>query len=107
MQYIGRHAVFVPRMADAQTYAHVIRPQMLMDRPQAIVPGMPATGFQPHFAGLKIKFIVKDRDITGFKFEEFDSRADGLTGQVHEGFGFQQHHPFHAQSAFGKLALKF
>ena len=93
-------------MSDAQTDAVIVRADMRMDRAQAVVPRMSATGFHTAFAGRDVQFIVKHHHIVGRQFVKPHRLAHGLTGQVHEGFGFQQDNLFTAQTALGHLRLK-
>ncbi len=74
-------------VADAQTDAAILGPDVLVDRAQAIVARVAAALFDAQLAGGKVQFVVKDDDVLRFQLVIAHRLADGLAGQVHEGLG--------------------
>ena len=51
LQHVGFHQILVAGMADADAHAAIVVADMRGDRAQAVVAGIAAAGFHPHFAG--------------------------------------------------------
>ncbi len=93
-------------MANAQPHPAIGLAKMGVDRAQAVVAGMAAAGLDPGLAGGKVKLVMKDHDSGGVELVEIRRRAHRLAGQVHEGFGLEQHHLFGAKPPFADQPLK-
>ena len=79
---------------------------MLVDRPQAIVTCVPATGFHTAFAWGQIQLIMKYSNVGGRQFVEPHHLTHRLTRQVHEGLGLGQQDFLAAQNTVAQAALK-
>ena len=106
VQDVARHAVLVPRMPDAEPHPHVVRPDMGVQRAQAVVPGMPAPRL--HFASArgKVELVVQHDHLVGVELVEPHGLADGAPGLVHVGGGLEDRRALVAQAALRDRALE-
>src|SRR5688572_4388029 len=79
-------------VADAEPDAVKGRPDMRLDRSQAVVPGMAAAGLGADLAQGKIELVMKNDDLLRRDLEEAGSLADGATGIVHIGLRLERQH---------------
>ena len=71
------HPVLMPRMADSEPHAPVIRrlPSMPVHAAQAVMAGSSATALDPDLAwGHEVQLVVEGGDIAGLQLEEGDGR---------------------------------
>ena len=101
------HRILMAWMANAKPHAAIVGSQMGMDRAKAVMACMPTALFEPQFPWGEIQFIVKHGDLIQRDLVKPNRLAHRLTGEVHEGCGFEQQHLLPAQGAIADVALKF
>ena len=106
MQDVTRHPVFVAGMSHTHADPVVMRPDMLMDGTQPIMPRMPAARLAAQLAGGEVNLVMKHGHICAVELVEPHGLPNRLARLVHEGCGFQQHDLLRAQAAFADLPLK-
>ena len=106
MQHVSRHRVLVAGVTDAKAHPAVAFAKMPVDRPQAVVTGMPASLFQPHPGRRKVQLIMKDCHVGEGQLPKGQRGLHRLARKVHERLGFQEGHLFVPKAAFGDEALE-
>lgn len=105
-QHMAGHPVLMPRMADAQPHAAKVRPQMLVNRAQAVMPRRTAAGLHLDAEGRDVEFVVKDGQGVHAQLVEAQRLADAAAAFVHEGGGLQQQDLLTADPPFLGPALE-
>ena len=85
---IAGDAVFVARMANAQTDAAEFCADMVGDRTDAVMARRAAAKFNLHLEWRKVELVIKDSDVFGFKLIKIHRRAHAAAAFVHERCGF-------------------
>ena len=92
----------MPRMPYAKAHTVIVGTDMRMDRPQAIMPRMPAAGLAFHLAGGEVDFVVQNDHIRRFKLVKPHGGLHRLTRVVHECLGLEQDHAVRAKTPFDR-----
>ena len=73
LQDVAEHAGLRARVADAEADPPEVRPQVGVDRADAVVAGGAAAPLHPHLAGGEIEFVVEDDQPVGLELVEVDA----------------------------------
>ena len=98
VQHVGRHQVLVAGVADADPDPVVVGPEMLVQRAQTVVPGVPAALLEPQLARDQVQLVVEHPDVLRRDLEVAHRLANRLARQVHEGLRLDQQHPVGAKA---------
>ncbi len=106
VQDVSRDQILVPRVADPDPNPRIVGAKVVVERAQAVVPGMATAALEPHLARREVELVVEYHDRLWFELEEACRLADRLARAVHVGPRLEQHDLAAAEPPFGDLALE-
>ena len=93
-------------MADPDTHAPVVIPNMGRDRAQPVVSSNPASGLHPHLARREIDLVVEHHDVGKAELVEVSSIRHGAAGVVHIGAREKKQRTLASERPFSSYPLK-
>jgi len=103
------HEVLPPGagVADADPNALEVRPEVRVDRAQAVMTGSSAADLHLHLEGREIELVMEDGERVHVELVEAQRLGDGFAAVVHEGLRLKQQDALSSDAALRYQTAKF